>query len=113
MSSLPDEESKFLQQILHFLRLNLVVVNVFCEFFEIVVHSILYIRKLYPETVFLPKKKYDTVVYQCIQPKIVEYIVKCLSAIKFHASRNQLKRIFLCIHTDNEILKNTFSMCLI
>lgn len=79
--------------------------DVLCEFFEVVVHNLLFIRKLYPETIFEERKKYDTLVYQCIQPQIVEYISGCLAAIKFHGVRNQLKRIFICINTETNLIE--------
>ncbi|CAH0557894.1 unnamed protein product [Brassicogethes aeneus] len=77
--------------------------DILCEFFEVVVHSILYSRKIYPEAIFVQKRKYGTVVYQSVHPEINEYITESLKAVNFHARKNQLKKLFVCFHTDTAL----------
>lgn len=72
--------------------------DILCEFVEVVIHNILYAKKLYPETIFSSRRKYGVAVYQCIQPDVNEYINEILKAVSFHSKKNQLSKIFLCIH---------------
>lgn len=81
------------------------VADILCEFFEVILHSILHTRKLYPETIFVAKKKYGLAVYQSIQPEVNEYITECLKAISFHAKNNRLKRLFVCFHNEDTIFE--------
>lgn len=69
------------------------------------VHSILYIRRLYPESIFAPKRKYGIVVFQSIHPELNEYISECLKAVEFHAKSQRLKRFILCISVNNTVVE--------
>lgn len=73
------------------------VIDLLCEFFEVVLHNILHIRKLYPEGIFEKRKKYGVMVYQSIHPQVNEYITESLKAVKFHCRTNQLKQLLVCI----------------
>ncbi|XP_018562641.1 mitotic spindle assembly checkpoint protein MAD2B [Anoplophora glabripennis] len=86
------------------------VADILCEFFEVILHNVLYIRKLYPETIFVPKKKYGVVVYQSVHPDLNEYINQCLRAVAFHAKNNKLKRLFVCFHDDVIFEKYVFEV---
>lgn len=82
-----------------------------CEFFEILIHNIIHVRKLYPESIFELKKKYGIPVYQCILSELTEYINGCLKAIKFHLTKRQLQKIFICFLVDEEVVeKYTFDV---
>ncbi|KAF5282757.1 hypothetical protein FQR65_LT02754 [Abscondita terminalis] len=74
-----------------------VITNILCEFLEVVIHNILYIRKLYPECIFVKRKKYGVVVYRSIHPQLNEYITECLKAVRFHAKEKLLRRLLICI----------------
>ncbi|KAJ8974092.1 hypothetical protein NQ317_011611 [Molorchus minor] len=82
---------------------KITVANILCEFFEVVVHNILYARKLYPETIFAAKKKYGIAVYQSIHPDVNDYINQSLKAVNFHAKNNHLKRLYVCFHKSEKI----------
>ncbi|KAJ8929976.1 hypothetical protein NQ314_017299 [Rhamnusium bicolor] len=84
---------------------KITVTDILCEFFEVIVHTVLYTRKLYPETIFVPKRKYGVAVYQSIQPDVNEYINQCLKAVNFHAKSNRLKRLFICFHVEERIIE--------
>nr|CAI5836984.1 unnamed protein product [Callosobruchus analis] len=75
--------------------------DILCEFFEVAIHNILYVRKLYPASIFTVKKKFGIPVYQCIHPQVNEYILNSLKAVSFHLKRNHLKQLFICIHKQN------------
>ncbi|XP_056642316.1 mitotic spindle assembly checkpoint protein MAD2B-like [Diorhabda sublineata] len=77
--------------------------DILCEFVEVVIHNILYAKKLYPEAIFSRRRKYGVAVYQCIQPDVNEYIKEILKAISFHSKKNQLNKIYLCIHNGDFI----------
>lgn len=81
------------------------VVDILSEFFEVAVHNIIYVRKLYPDTIFVPKKKYGVTVYQAIHPGIRDYIKNCLKAVAFHCSKKQLKRLFVCFECRDTVLE--------
>lgn len=87
------------------MKLFIEISEVFCEFLEVIIHNILYIRKLYPESIFLPKRKYGILVYQSIHPQLNEYIRDCLKAVNFHSKSQQLKKCVLCISTNNSIIE--------
>ncbi|KRT79793.1 hypothetical protein AMK59_8001, partial [Oryctes borbonicus] len=77
--------------------------DIACEFFEVTIHNILYIRKLYPHQIFKKTKKYGVIVYQSVHPKINEYIAECLKAIHFHLKLKYLKTVCVCILMKNEV----------
>lgn len=81
------------------------VVDIICEFFEIAVHNILYVRKLYPDSIFERKRKYGVVVYHCIYPGLNQYILDCIKAINFHLKNNQLKNVLLCFTIGDEVIE--------
>ncbi|XP_017786015.1 PREDICTED: mitotic spindle assembly checkpoint protein MAD2B [Nicrophorus vespilloides] len=84
---------------------NSVVVDILCEFLEISVHNILYVRKIYPESIFVPKRKYGVVIHKSQHPLLNDYIAECMKAVHFHANANQLKRLFICIKTASKQLE--------
>lgn len=79
------------------------IVDVLCEFFEVAIHNILYVRKLYPESIFVRKRKYGVVVYQSIHPEVNEYITQCLRAAEFHAKAKQLRKLLFCVICEGTV----------
>ncbi|KAG5897135.1 hypothetical protein JTB14_025088 [Gonioctena quinquepunctata] len=77
--------------------------DILCEFFEVLVHNIVFLRKIYPETIFARKKKYGIPVHQCIHPDVNEYVNQCLQAVRFHSRKNQLTRLFVCFYKNEHI----------
>lgn len=90
---------------IYFLELFSAILDVLCEFVEILIHNVLYVKKIYPEAIYETRRKYGIAVHKSIHPEVNEYIKECLTAIRFHAKNNQLNRIFLCFHIDNNILE--------
>lgn len=68
-------------------------------------HNILYTRKLYPDSVFVPKRKYGIVVYQSVHPLLNEYITDCLKAVEFHSKTQRLKKVLLCINANGTTIE--------
>ena len=48
---------------------------------EVAIHTILYIRQIYPADLFVRRKKYETPVYQSRHPGLNEYIAGAVKAI--------------------------------
>lgn len=81
------------------------ITDILCDFLEVSIHNILYTRKLYPEAIFTPRKKYGVTVYQSEHPILNEYITQVLKAAQAHAQNNQLKQIILCIRSDKVLVE--------
>lgn len=81
------------------------VVDVLCEFLEVAVHNILYTRKLYPESIFVRRRKYGIVVYQSVHPQVNEYIKDCLKAVEFHVKGRQLKKLLVCVNAHGTTIE--------
>ncbi|KAK5645973.1 hypothetical protein RI129_004437 [Pyrocoelia pectoralis] len=78
-----------------------VIVEILCEFCEVAIHNILYIRKLYPKAIFVKRKKYGVIVYRSLHPQLNEYITESLKAVKFHAKACSLRKLLVCIVGPN------------
>ena len=48
---------------------------------EVAIHTILYVRQIYPADLFVRRKKYETPVYQSRHPSLNEYIAGAVKAI--------------------------------
>jgi len=48
---------------------------------EVAIHTILYVRQVYPAEIFVRRKKYDTPVFQSRHPELNEYISGAVKAI--------------------------------
>ncbi|KZP25435.1 DNA-binding protein [Athelia psychrophila] len=51
------------------------------EFIEVAIHTILYVRQIYPADLFVRRKKYDTPVFQSRHPALNDYISGAVKAI--------------------------------
>jgi len=51
------------------------------EFIEVAIHTILYVRQVYPADLFVRRKKYDTPVFQSRHPALNEYVSGAIKAI--------------------------------
>ena len=56
-------------------------VDVVCEFLEVAIHQLLYIRDLYPASVFGRRRMYGVSVKMCLHPEVAEYISKVLETV--------------------------------
>ena len=48
---------------------------------EVAIHTILYVRQVYPAEIFVRRKKYNTPVFQSRHPALNEYISGAVKAI--------------------------------
>lgn len=49
---------------------------------EVAIHTILYVRQVYPADLFVRRKKYETPVYQSRHPTLNEYISGAVKAVR-------------------------------
>lgn len=52
-----------------------------CFVVEVAIHTILYVRQIYPADLFIRRKKYGTPVYQSRHPALNEYISGAVKAV--------------------------------
>jgi len=53
-----------------------------CATVEVAIHTILYVRQVYPADIFVRRKKYETPVYQSRHPTLNEYISGAVKAVR-------------------------------
>lgn len=51
------------------------------------IHTILYVRQIYPADLFIRRKRYDTPVFQSRHPALNEYISGAVKAVSDELSR--------------------------
>ncbi|KIY51274.1 DNA-binding protein [Fistulina hepatica ATCC 64428] len=71
------------------------------EFIEVAIHTILYVRHVYPPDLFVRRKKYDTPVFQSRHPALNEYISGAMKAIGEELALGNVDKVVLVIN-DNE-----------
>lgn len=76
--------------------------QVLTEFIEMVANNILYVKKLYPETIFTRIHKYGLVLYRSVHPQLNEYILHCMQAVLFLAKENKLFKVVICFNRPHQ-----------
>ncbi|RZF38215.1 hypothetical protein LSTR_LSTR005576 [Laodelphax striatellus] len=71
--------------------------NILLEVIEVVVHNILFMRKLYPEGVFKLMKKFEVPVHISQHPEINAYICQCLKTMKCLLEAKKLGQVSVVI----------------
>lgn len=74
-----------------------VVANILCEFLEVAVHLILYVRDVYPAGIFEKRKKYNVPVQMSCHPELNQYIQDVLNSIKPCLEKGEVERICVVI----------------
>ncbi|KAJ3573042.1 hypothetical protein NP233_g2676 [Leucocoprinus birnbaumii] len=74
------------------------------EFIEVAIHTILYVRQVYPPDIFVRRKKYETPVYQSRHPVLNEYISGAVNAVRDELSQ----RIIVVIKDQNQVALERF-----
>lgn len=67
--------------------------DILLEFLEVAIHNIIYIRHIYPSSIFERRKKYGVPVQMSIHPHLNEYITECLKTIKELLKKNEVRRV--------------------
>ncbi|KAI0654258.1 DNA-binding protein [Cubamyces menziesii] len=69
---------------------------------EVAIHTILYVRQVYPADLFIRRKKYDTPVFQSRHPGLNEYIAGAVRAITDELALGNVDKVVLVIKNANE-----------
>lgn len=56
--------------------------DILLEFLEIGLHTVLYVRSLYPESIFVGRKLYGIPVHCSIHPQLNTFITECMKGIQ-------------------------------
>uniref|UniRef100_A0A7S0MSC4 HORMA domain-containing protein n=1 Tax=Cryptomonas curvata TaxID=233186 RepID=A0A7S0MSC4_9CRYP len=71
--------------------------NVFCEFLEVAVHTLLYTRGVYPPEIFERRRKYNIPVRQSRYKELNQYISGAVQGAHFWMVKGVLEKVVLCI----------------
>ncbi|KAI0375163.1 DNA-binding protein [Pilatotrama ljubarskyi] len=72
------------------------------EFIEVAIHTILYVRQVYPPDLFVRRRKYDTPVYQSRHPALNEYIAGAVKAITDELTLGTVDKVVVVIKSADE-----------
>ncbi|GAA5854513.1 hypothetical protein JCM8547_004870 [Rhodosporidiobolus lusitaniae] len=75
------------------------------DFLEVALHSLLYIRQVYPPQLFSKAQKYNIEVWHSRHPALTEYIGRIVQCIDEEMQKGTIKRVILVI-TDNTLEEN-------
>ena len=62
---------------------------------EVAIHTILYVRRVYPPDLFIRRKKYDTPVFQSRHPALNKYISGAVKAIGEELALVSVSRVWV------------------
>lgn len=78
------------------------------EFIEVAVHTILYVRQVYPADLFVRRKKYDTPVFQSRHPALNDYISGAVKAIGEELVRGNVDKVIVVIKDKDQLALERF-----
>ncbi|KAJ1145290.1 hypothetical protein NDU88_011580 [Pleurodeles waltl] len=79
------------------LNFGQVVADILCEFLEVAVHLILYVREVYPIGIFQKRKKYNVPVQMSCHPELNRYIQDTLHCVKPLIEKNDVEKVAVVI----------------
>ncbi|KAH9937304.1 DNA-binding protein [Fomitopsis serialis] len=82
------------------------------EFIEVAIHTILYVRQVYPVDLFVRRKKYDTVAFQSRHPALNEYISGAVKAVEDELVLGALDKVVVVIKNKDEVALERFIFAL-
>lgn len=78
------------------------VVDILVEFLEVSFHHLLYLRNLYPASIFVLRKMYNVPVQVSKHPGLNKYITDSLRSVRTLLRQNNLRCVSLCFYDENE-----------
>ncbi|KAJ3556520.1 hypothetical protein NM688_g1985 [Phlebia brevispora] len=78
------------------------------EFIEVAIHTILYVRQIYPAELFVRRKKYNTPVFQSRHPALNEYISGAVRAIGEELTSGNVDKVVIIIKTKDDVALERF-----
>ncbi|XP_034027792.1 LOW QUALITY PROTEIN: mitotic spindle assembly checkpoint protein MAD2B [Thalassophryne amazonica] len=79
------------------LNFGQVVADILCEFLEVAIHLILYVREVYPSGIFQKRKKYNVPVQMSCHPELNRYIQDTLHCVKPLIEKNDAEKVVVVI----------------
>ncbi|RKP17063.1 DNA-binding protein [Rozella allomycis CSF55] len=83
------------------------------DFFETVIHTLLYVRQIYPQNLFQKRKKYHVPVYMSRHPELNQYVLSILLALEPWLHDSKLRKLVLVVldqDTNTPIEKFVFQI---
>nr|CAB3263590.1 mitotic spindle assembly checkpoint protein MAD2B-like [Phallusia mammillata] len=80
-----------------------ITADLICEFLQVAVHQILYMRSLYPKAVFVKRKKYGIPVFMSCHPQINSYIDNVIDSLKAAFAKDAIQKVVVVITEDATI----------
>ncbi|KAG8219493.1 DNA-binding protein [Butyriboletus roseoflavus] len=78
------------------------------EFLEVAIHTILYVRQIYPPDLFVRRKKYDMPVFQSRHPALNEYISGAVKAIAAELALGNIQKVVVVIKDKDQVALERF-----
>ncbi|KIJ66302.1 hypothetical protein HYDPIDRAFT_109297 [Hydnomerulius pinastri MD-312] len=78
------------------------------EFIEVAIHTILYVRQIYPPDLFVRRKKYDTPVFQSRHPALNEYISGAVKAVTDELVLGNVDKVVVVIKDRDQVALERF-----
>ncbi|KAK9768670.1 hypothetical protein K7432_000505 [Basidiobolus ranarum] len=78
-------------------------IEIFCEFLEAAIHMILYVREIYPATLFETRKKYNVPVPMSRHPQLNAYIQDMVLACRPDLEKGDVETMTLVVVNKNQI----------
>ncbi|OAX43048.1 DNA-binding protein [Rhizopogon vinicolor AM-OR11-026] len=78
------------------------------EFIEVAIHTILYVRQIYPADLFVRRKKYDTPVFQSRHPALNEYISGTVKAVADELVLGNVDKVVVVIKDSKQVALERF-----
>ncbi|KAJ0036565.1 hypothetical protein NQD34_005242 [Periophthalmus magnuspinnatus] len=85
------------------LNFGKVVADILCEFLEVAIHLILYVREVYPSGIFQKRRKYNVPVQMSCHPDLNQYIQDTLYCIKPLIEKVKEKTLFILSNATNDL----------
>ncbi|KAJ2914277.1 hypothetical protein MD484_g6140, partial [Candolleomyces efflorescens] len=78
------------------------------DFIEVAIHTILYVRQVYPAELFIRRKKYDTPVFQSRHPALNEYISGAIKALGEEMHQGTVEKVVVVIKNKEHVALERF-----
>lgn len=88
--------------LMNVLGLSVTASDILIEFLEVAVHNILYVRNIYPPSIFVRRKKYGVPVQMSTHPYLNEYITECLKTIRDLLQKNEVRKVTVTFFNETQ-----------
>ncbi|KAJ9648107.1 hypothetical protein H2199_001884 [Coniosporium tulheliwenetii] len=78
------------------------LLSTFADFLTISIHTILYVRSLYPRTTFLTARAYNHAVHQSRHPALCAWITDAISAVSAAMLAGGVERVVLVVYDTHQ-----------